>query len=101
MGDNQVSRRKKRYKAKRLFFTGKYTSRQIAVMVDVTEATMSKWIQRYGWKNPDNAGLRMKVDVFSIIQPSFIDHLQHHNPALYSLVQGEIIIFMGIKKVNN
>lgn len=82
--EKQVSRRNKRYKAKRLFFTKKYTSAQICEMVDVTAATMSKWIKRYGWKKPDEAGLRVNVKVFGIISQEFNQYLELNAPQLHT-----------------
>lgn len=88
--EKQVSRRNKRYKAKRLFFTKKYTNKQICAMVDVTDATMSKWIKRFGWKKPDEAGLRANLKAFSIISQGFNDHLENNNPELYIALRKEI-----------
>ncbi len=92
----QVSRRNKRYKAKRLFFTHKYTSRQIAAMVDVTEATMSKWVKQNGWKDPDTAGAVSLVTTFSIVSASFYEHLELNNPKLLVLVKDEISTYVKV-----
>ncbi|WP_295714178.1 hypothetical protein [Mucilaginibacter sp.] len=92
--NQQVSRRNKRYKAKRLFFTHKYTSRQIAAKVDVTEATMSKWVRQNGWKNQDTAGAVSLVTTFSIISASFYEHLEQSNPELLALVKDEICLYV-------
>lgn len=93
--ENQVSRRNKRYKAKRLFFTKKYSSKQICEMVGVTQVTMSKWIKRYGWKNPESAGFVRKVEALGLISPTFYNHLKSNNPPLFDELIIEAKQFIG------
>ena len=92
------SRRQKRYKAKRLFFTNKYQSKQICEKVGVTLATMSKWIKKYGWKNPESAGFTRKVAALGLISPDFFNHLSTNNLPLLNEVVFEIKIFTGANK---
>jgi uncharacterized protein YjcR len=99
--EQQVTRRNKRYKAKRLFFTGKYTSRQIAAMVEVTEATMSKWVKRYGWKNPETKGPVTTLAVFSIISPGFVEHLEQNNAELLIEIKTAISAYIKRKSKRN
>ena len=47
---------------------------------------MSKWIKRYGWKNPEAAGLRVNVKVLSIISHGFNGYLELNNPELHTEV---------------
>lgn len=96
--ENQVSRKNKRYKAKRLFDTQKYTAREICKMVDVTEATMSKWVKRYGWKNPDTAGFTPKVAALGLIQPGLVDFLKQSNPEILHQLGVEIQKYSGSYK---
>ncbi len=86
----QLTRREKRYRAKALFFTKRHTQKEICAMVGVTDATMSKWVKRFGWKKPDEAGLRANVQAFSIISHGFNDYLENNNPELFIAVRNEI-----------
>ncbi|HEK20681.1 terminase gpP N-terminus-related DNA-binding protein [Mucilaginibacter sp.] len=96
--EKQITRRNKRYKAKRLFCTGKYTSRQISEMVGVTDATMSKWIQHYGWRDPETTALLPKSQIFGFKHKGFYDFLTINNPHLIESLNFELKKFMDTNR---
>jgi len=96
--EKQVSRRQKRYKAKRLFLTKKYTARQIGEMVGVTDATMSKWIKQNGWKDPETTDLLPKSQVFGFKYKGFYAYLSNNNPQLIDILNFELKNFIDTNR---
>jgi hypothetical protein len=88
----------KRYRAKRLFLTKKYTSREICKMVGITEKTMSKWVKLYGWKDPETASLIPESEVFGFKHKGFYDYLKSNNPQLIESLKLELIGFIDSSK---
>ena len=82
-----MPRRNKRYKAKALFYTQKYTSKQICEMVGVTQATMSKWIKKYNWRKSENVGFSRNIEALGLISPSFYNHLKANNQPLSEFIE--------------
>ncbi|MHB8207785.1 terminase gpP N-terminus-related DNA-binding protein [Mucilaginibacter sp.] len=96
--EKQVTRQNKRYKAKRLFSTGKYTSKQIATMVDVTEATISKWIKNHGWKDPETTAIVPKSKIFGFKHKGFYGFLKINNPQIVEILNQELKKFMDTNR---
>jgi putative ATPase subunit gpP of terminase len=96
--EKQISRRNKRYKAKRLYLTKKYTSREICKKVGITEKTMSIWIYTYGWNSPERDGLIPKTAVFGFKHKGFYDYLKNSNPKLIECLKIELKGFIDINK---
>jgi hypothetical protein len=98
MSANDVSRRNKRYKAKRLFLTKQYTSRQICKMVGITDATMSRWIKHYGWRDPETKAILPKSQIFGFKHKGFYDFLNINNPQLIESLNLELKKFIDTNR---
>jgi hypothetical protein len=94
----KVSRRDKRYKAKRLFLTKRYSATEICKMVGITDATMSKWVKKHGWKDPETAAIIPESAVFGFKHKGFYDYLKYSNPLLIESLRLELTGFIAANK---
>jgi hypothetical protein len=91
---NKPLMQRTRHRAKVLYLSKQYTSTQICEMVGITNATMSKWVKRYGWKNPDEAGIRFNIKAFGIVSPAFSNYLEINNPEIFKTLKKEIVNYI-------